>query len=253
MNATMRKIGALASRDFADLFKNPSLAVMCLMPIAFMALYTFMIGDVTRGVDVTAEQRAAVDPLINQFMLGAALCMTIGMVGTSTVLYSIAEEKEKHTLRTLMLANVSAAQVAASKSVVALAAITVVNAACFLVAGGAIDLLGIYLLLSVAGSLPIVLFSLVLGLACRDQMTAGVYSVPVLLLALVPMFGMANDAIERVAHFLPTGGIYDLVGMAASGTLLTQDALAPIAVTAAWIVAGAVVFAALFKRLSRDN
>ena len=253
MNAAMRKTGALLAKDFADLFKNPTLLVVCLLPIAFMALYSFMIGDAAGGSDLTAEQQEAVDPVISQFMLGSSLCMTLGMVCTMTVLYGIAEEKEKHTLRTLMLANVGASQVVASKAVVALVASTVVNAVCFFVAGGEPGMLGAYLALGVVGSLPVILFSLVLGLASRDQMTAGVYSVPVLLVALVPMFGMANETIEKASHWLPTGGVYDLIGLAMDGRLLSQDALAPLGVTLAWIVVGAVVFAALFKKLARDN
>lgn len=253
MNAAMRKTGALLAKDFADLFKNPTLLVVCLLPIAFMALYSFMIGDAAGGSDLTAEQQEAVDPVISQFMLGSSLCMTLGMVCTMTVLYGIAEEKEKRTLRTLMLANVGASQVVASKAVVALVASTVVNVVCFFVAGGEPGMLGAYLALGVVGSLPVILFSLVLGLASRDQMTAGVYSVPVLLVALVPMFGMANETIEKASHWLPTGGVYDLIGLAMDGRLLSQDALAPLGVTLAWIVVGAVVFAALFKKLARDN
>ena len=253
MNAAMRKTGALLAKDFADLLKNPTLLVVCLLPIAFMALYSFMIGDAAGGSDLTAEQQEAVGPVIGQFMLGSALCMTVGMVCTMTVLYGIAEEKEKRTLRTLMLANVGASQAVASKAVVALAASAAVNAVCFFVAGGEPGMLGAYLALGIVGSLPVILFSLVLGLACRDQMTAGVYSVPVLLVALVPMFGMANETIEKASHWLPTGGVYDLIGLAMDGRLLSQDALAPLGVTLAWIVVGAVVFAALFKKLARDN
>lgn len=70
MNAAMRKTGALLAKDFADLFKNPTLLVVCLLPIAFMALYSFMIGDAAGGSDLTAEQQEAVDPVISQFMLG---------------------------------------------------------------------------------------------------------------------------------------------------------------------------------------
>ena len=114
-------------------------------------------------------------------------------------------------------------------------------------------MLGAYLALGVAGALPVILFSLVLGLASRDQMTAGVYSVPVLLVTLVPMFGMANESVAKVAHWLPMGGVYDLIGLAVQGNLVSQEAFAPLAVTAVWIVAGAVVFAALFRRLARDN
>ena len=253
MNTALRKTGALLAKDFADLFKNPTMLVVCLLPIAFMALYSFMIGDAAGGSDLTAEQQEAVGPVIGQFMLGSALCMTVGMVCTMTVLYGIAEEKEKRTLRTLMLANVGASQVVASKAVVALVASAAVNAVCFFVAGGEPGMLGAYLALGVVGSLPVILFSLVLGLACRDQMTAGVYSVPVLLVALVPMFGMANETIEKVSHWLPTGGVYDLIGLAVGGRLFSSDALAPLAVTAAWAAVGAVVFAALFKRLARDN
>lgn len=253
MNAAMRKTGALLAKDIVDLFKNPTMLVVCLMPVAFMALYTFMIGDATSDAGITAEQQAAANPIIDQFMLGSSLCMTIGMVCTMTVLYGIAEEKEKRTLRTLMLANVGASQIVVAKSVVALITSTAVNAICFFVAGGEPPMLGTYLALGVLGSLPIILFSLVLGLACRDQMTAGVYSVPVLLLALVPMFGMSNESIEKVGHYLPTGGIYDLMGMAIEGSMNLQDALIPLAVTTVWIVAGAVVFALLFKRLARDN
>ena len=179
--------------------------------------------------------------------------MAVGTVCTMTVLYGIAEEKEKHTLRTLMLANVGASQVVASKAAVALVASTVVNAVCFFVAGGEASMLGAYLALGVAGALPVILFSLVLGLASRDQMTAGVYSVPVLLVTLVPMFGMANESVAKVAHWMPMGGVYDLIGLAVQGNLVSQEAFAPLAVTAVWIVAGAVVFAALFRRLARDN
>lgn len=110
MNAALRKTGALLAKDLSDLFKNPTMLVVCLLPIAFMALYSFMVGDAAGDAGITAEQQAAVDPVISQFMLGSSLCMTVGMVCTMTVLYAIAEEKEKRTLRTLMLANVGASQ-----------------------------------------------------------------------------------------------------------------------------------------------
>lgn len=253
MNAATRKTGALLAKDLSDLFKNPTMLVVCLLPIAFTALYRFMIGDATSNAGITPEQQAAAGPIIKQFMLGSSLCIAIGMVCTMTVLYGIAEEKEKHTLRTLMLANVGASQVVVSKAIVALVASAVINTACFFVAGGELGMLGAYLALGVVGSLPVILFSLVLGLASRDQMTAGVYSVPVLLVTLVPMFGMANETIQKAAHWLPTGGVYDLLGLAVQGNLASQEALAPLAVTAAWTIVGAVVFAALFKRLARDN
>ena len=253
MNATLRKVGALAGKDLADLFKNPTMLVVLLMPIGFMLLFRLVIGDTAADAGLTGAELALAEEQIGTFLLGSGLCMSVGMVASMTLIYGIAEEKERHTLRTLMLANVSAGEVAASKGGVALAAVVAVGAACFAVAGGEPGLLPAYLALTTLGAVPVVLVSLVLGLASRDQMTAGFYSVPVLLLALVPTFGMVSAAIDAIAAFTPLGGVYDLLGLAVDGRLLTTDSLAPLAVTIAWAVAGAAVFAALYRRLARDN
>ena len=248
MDATMRRVGALAAKDLADLFKNPTMLVVLLMPIGFMLLFRLVIGDTAADAGL-----AGAEGEFQKFLLGSGLCMSVGMVASMVLIYGIAEEKEKHTLRTLMLANVGAGEVAASKGGVTLAAVVAVGAACFAVAGGDPALLPAYLALTALGAVPVVLVSLVLGLASRDQMTAGFYSVPVLLLALVPTFGTANDAVGAIAAFTPLGGVYELLGLAADGRLLTSDSLAPLAVMIAWAVAGAAVFAALYRRLARDN
>ena len=39
MDATIRRVGALAAKDLADLFKNPTMLVVLLMPIGFMMLF----------------------------------------------------------------------------------------------------------------------------------------------------------------------------------------------------------------------
>ena len=62
--------------------------------------------------------------------------MAVGMVASMVLIYGIAEEKEKQTLRTLMLANVSASEVAISKGAVALVSVACVSTACFFIAGG---------------------------------------------------------------------------------------------------------------------
>lgn len=253
MNATLRRVGALVDKDLMDLIKNPTMLVVLLMPIGFMLLFRLVIGDTAADAGLTGTDLASVGGEIDKFLLGSGLCMSIGMVASMALIYGIAEEKEKHTLRTLMLANVGAGEVAASKGGVALLAVMAVSAACFFLAGGGPALLPAYLALTALGAVPVVLVSLVLGLASRDQMTAGFYSVPVLLLALVPTFGMASEAIETAASLTPLGGVYDLLGLAYDGRLLTADALAPLAVTLAWAIAGAAVFAALYRRLARDN
>lgn len=245
----MRKIGALLSKDFVDLFKNPTMIVSCILPIGFAALYKVIWGD------MVAENHgdAAMDTFMTGMLLTMALCMAVGMVCTLTVVSGMAEEKEKHTLRTLMLANVSATQIVIARSIVTLVLTAVVEAACFFVAGVPMEMFGMYMVIGLVGALPVLLFALVLGLASRDQMTASLYGVPLVLLAVLPMMGMASSSLGEIARFAPTGGMVELLMLLLEGRLWSSDAVMPLVMLAVWIVLGVVVFGLLFKRLARDN
>ena len=207
-----------------------------------------VLGELMAG-DV---QDAEFGAFMTGMLLTMSLCMAVGMVFTLTVVSGIAEEKEKHTLRTLMLANVSAGQIVVARSFVTLVLTAVVEAACFFVAGAPLEYFGPYMAIGVVGALPILFFALVMGLAARDQMTASLYGVPLVLLAVLPMMGMASSAMGEVARFAPTGGMVELLNLLLAGDLWTGDAVMPPVLLAAWTVLGVVVFALLFKRLARQ-
>lgn len=249
MNANARKIAALCGKDLRDLARNPTMLVSCLMPVAFMVLYRYLFSR--NGEDVADLDRIA--PALNGFMMSTAVLLSIAMVGSMVLLYGLAEEKEKHTLRTLMLANVGAGQIMAAKLIITLAITALAELLSFLVIGAPAAMLPAYLAIGVVGALPILLVAALLGLASRDQMTSGLYAVPLLLVAIAPMFAMIDETFERIVVFLPTGGLDRLFKLLAEGTLFGTDAVLPVAVTAAWIVVCAVAFTLLFRRLSRDN
>lgn len=255
MSPTLRKVGALCSKDFADLFKNPTMLVVCLMPVALMLLYRFVMssvgGDVADGA--SPDDLALLDRFMDSFFLSAALCMSVGMVGSMTIIYGIAEEKEKHTLRTLMLANVTGGQIIAAKMIVALVAIAVVESLCFAASGVSAEYFAPYVACGVVAAIPLALISLVLGLMSRDQMTAGLYSVPVLIVALVPLFSMYSDGAAQVARLSPTGGMNELLSMVVMGDFSWGDAVLPVVVTLVWIALGAGLCLALCRKLLRDN
>ena len=246
MEAVMRKTGALVAKDLKDLVKNPVVFVCCLFPVAFAFLYKFMLGD---ALGESAEPAAQ----LTGFLLSTSLCITAGMVAMMASATSLAEEKEKHTLRTLMLANVGAGQILASRALVTLAAIAVVDALCFLVIDGPKGSFVAYLAIGVVGAVPIVLVSLLAGLASRDQMTASLYVTPVFIVAIAPMVGMYSEEAANVVQYFPTGGMDALVKLSVQGDLLSGDAVLPIVVTLVWIAVSLAAFALLFKRLARDN
>ena len=257
MQANLRKLGALIVKDAADLVKNPTMILCVLMPVGFAVFYRFFIGDMglagpLRG-DGGLDASPQVTSVVQYIVLSMSLCLSIGMGASVSLIYGLAEEKEKHTLRTLMLANVSADQLMLAKGIVAFVLTVATELVCFAVSGAPWSLAGWYLLLGGVGAVPVILVSLVVGLASRDQMTAGLYSVPVLLLSMAPIFGSFSEGIRAVVRFAPTGGADELLRLIVSGNLTPADAMAALAVTAAWMVAAAVAFKLLYRRLLRDN
>ena len=244
MEATLRKTGALLGKDLKDVVKNPTMLVCCLLPVGFMLFYKNAVGGGMEG-----EQAEA----FSSMLVSWSLLFTATMVASMATLNAIAEEKEKRTLRTLMLANVSAEQMLASRGLVTLLAIGVVDAACYLVIGQPPAGLPAFLAIGMAGSVPIVLLSLLLGLVARDQMSAGVLSMPILIAGIAPMFAQMVDGLSDIAPYLPTGGMNELGLLLARGELLSSDAIVPVATTLAWVAVAAVAFALLYRRLARDN
>ncbi|BAK45279.1 ABC transporter permease [Eggerthella sp. YY7918] len=244
MNAVMRKTSALLTKDFKDVVKNPTMLICTLLPIGFIWLYSQMGSDTA-----DAQQREA----MRTYLLSMAFCMAAGMVGSMTILTAIAEEKEKHTLRTLMLANVSAGQILASRAAVAFVSLIIVNVACYFLLDSSLSKLTEFLVIGLLGSVPIMLIALLLGLSSRDQMTAGLYSVPVVLIAFLPAFSAVNEVLGKIAPYFPTGGADKLLRLAMQDSLFTSEALQPLLITLAWIVVTAVGFTLVYKRLARDN
>ena len=244
MEATLRKTGALLGKDLKDVVKNPTMLVCCLLPVGFMLFYKNAVGGGMEG-----EQAEA----FSSMLVSWSLLFTATMVASMATLNAIAEEKEKHALRTLVLANVSAEQMLASRGLVTLLTIGVVDAACYLVIGQPPAGLPAFLAIGMAGSVPIVLLSLLLGLVARDQMSAGVLSMPILIAGIAPMFAQMVDGLSDIAPYLPTGGMNGLGLLLARGELLSSDAIVPVATTLAWVAVAAVAFALLYRRLARDN
>ena len=245
MEAVMRKTATLFEKDLKDVVKNPTMLVCCLLPLGFIAFFSKVMGGNVEGV----EAQHAFDAT----MLSYALLFTCTMVSSMATITAIAEEKEKHTLRTLMLANVSPEQILLSRGLVALIAIAVVDAACYLVLGQPLAGLPAFLAIGVVGSIPFVLISLLLGLAARDQMSAGLLSVPILLVGIAPLYSQFIDGFSNIASYLPTGGMDKLGTLLAGGALFTSDVVLPAAGMLVWIVVAAIAFALVYKRLSRDN
>ncbi|WP_406541368.1 hypothetical protein [Clostridium ljungdahlii] len=95
MEFSMRRVNALFSKELKELPKNINVLFMAALPVIFCAIYL----KIFRNVMNSQEGKI--------YILNTILNMNLVMVATLIMAMLIAEEKEKNTLKTLMLTSLS--------------------------------------------------------------------------------------------------------------------------------------------------
>lgn len=226
------KVIALFKKDFKDTLKNGHCLLMALLPILLTALYRFLnFGGIS---------------LERQFVLTLGLLMNMSLMPISVMSLMIAEEKEKNTLRTLMLSNVSAADFLASKSLMIFLLAQAVNLVIYAVTGTGSIGIARFLLVTSLAILCMMLFGAVVGLLCRNQMSTGMLSAPFALLFMLPaIFAQIDEGIARFARFTPTYAMMQLLNG-------NDVSLLPLGVLFAWIIIGAALFGVIYQNKRLD-
>jgi ABC-2 type transport system permease protein len=225
------KLRALFTKDLKDTLKNPQCLIMAALPLVMVLLYS--------NLDFGGEGMDRIFVLI----MGALMALCI--LPVSLPAQMISEEKEKFTLRTLMLSNVTAWEFLLSKVLVTLLLMLVTALLILGIVGLDVVSAGLYLLSMGAGSLCMVLLGALVGILAKNQMSTGLFSAPVMLVMLLPaILGMADARIERVARFLPTHAVLTL--------LLGEGGPTQIAVLAAWTALSAALFVLAYQRKRLD-
>lgn len=240
MSISMRKFKALFKKDLVDFMKNPALSVSVLLPIAFVVLYKFVVSPNLDSKDLPA------------FLLNLGMLMNSSMCGVLIVSTSVAEEKEKFTLRTLMLSNVSAMEFFLSKIMLAMAATLAGNVVIFFLAGEAVSHFPVYLLATILGTGCVIMISAVIGLVSRDQTSCSLLQIPVMLLFLIPPAMAANAVLQMMARLTPLGAMLHIYYNIIQGRVGRKTVLA-FAVIIAWLAGAAVAFKYFYKKKNIDN
>lgn len=235
------KIKALFIKDMKNLMRNPNAAFMVLMPVAFAIFYSFILGDQETGGNA------------GFFVFTLCTLLNMGVTPVSVVGMSIAEEKEKNTLRTLMLSNVSAVEFMFAKLLVGITLFLIVNLAISFITGIAIASLPWYMLVALITAISALMFGAVVGLVSKDQMSTGYYGTPVMLLFMAPLFGATNDGIGAITKFIPTQSMLYLQQISGINELFSGDGLFAIGVIVVWIIASIFIFRFVYKKNSLDN
>ena len=136
--------------------------------------------------------------------------MYVGMTPLISMASIIAEEKEKNTLRVLMMSNVKPWQY--------LTGIGLYVWVIFMVGAGMMTIslnpanIPFYLLVMGLAAIVSIAVGACVGIITKNQMSATSQgSVIMLLLSFLPMLGMFNDAIGKAAHFVYTQHVRELL------------------------------------------
>lgn len=235
-----RIVKTLIKKDIKYCVKNVNLFLSLALPVIFCVIYKVVLSGVA-GLDDT-------------YILEICAIFSIGVVPTTVLPVMIAEEKEKYTLRSLMLAQVEGMEFLLGKLVVCIG-LTVADAVLvFGIAGGKMENLAVYVLMVLLASAGLSFLGAVAGLTAKDQTAAGTIGAPLLLIVMLPpLFSGLNESIEKLAVLAPTTSFQTVfLSAAKGGKILSESNLMAFAVCAVWIIMGYVVFHVFYKRKGID-
>lgn len=243
MGIKLHVFRALFKKDFKNCFMNRNASLMLLLPIVFVLLYKFLLNDSNEeGISV-------------YYTLMMCSVLTLSVIPLNILAMLISEEKEKHTLRSLMMANVNATEFIASKAAACLILMMLESTVIYLLCGLAMNLMALYLGIILVVSLAIILFGAVVGISARDQMAAGTLGTPLMMLFLIPpVFSTMNHFFEKISVLVPTTSLYTIYGAVYDGSpLMSRENVIAFGVCLAWIVIGIIAFMRIYKKKGLDD
>jgi ABC-2 type transport system permease protein len=171
--------------------------------------------------------------------------MYIGMAPLTTIAAIISEEKEKNTLRVLMMSNVKSIEyLIGVGSYIFL--LCMLGAVVFGVVGNyrGVEMVQ-FLVIMGSGLLTSLMIGAAIGTWSKNQMAATSITIPVMLIfAFLPMLAMFNDAIRKISGFTYSGQINNLMNAIGAITLSVKN----VGVIAVNMAVAIVLFVLAYRR-----
>ncbi|MGG3804571.1 ABC transporter permease [Metabacillus fastidiosus] len=187
MQFSIKRVNAILMKDWKDLLKNSYIIFTLALPLIFAA----WIGRIGEG---------------NSALSGMIINLTLVIVGAFIQAAIVAEEKEKNTLRGLMLSPATTAEILIGKSALsALMTIIIIIGSIFL-AEFKIPSLPLFALTILIGLIIYIAIGTILGLLSRTVMETTIIGMPVMfILGMGSMFKtmIENEFILEIMSYLP--------------------------------------------------
>ena len=235
MTFSMKRFSAIVRKEMYDAGKNSQVVLMALLPILLAFFYSNMDSE-------------------KEFLAGFTVAMTLTMVGSYVQAIIIAEEKEKHTLRVLMLSPANPLEVILGKSVLTVFFVIAASFASLLILGTLKGNIGMLVVILLMGTLLCVILGTIVGLLSQNIAQTSIMGLPVFLLfTMGPMLQgiVKNEVVIKAVKLLPTSHIIEGLNkvMHGKGFSAIQDHLINNAI---WMAVLIVICLFVYKKKQLD-
>ena len=226
----MKNIKAVFMKQLLDTVKNKTVFIQFLMfPI----------------IAIIMENAVKIEDMPEHFFAKLFAVMFVGMAPLSCMSAIISEEKEKNTLRTLMMSSVKPWQYLVSVGAY-IFIMCMIGTAVFAVLGeykGAE--LAVFILSVAFGIILSELIGAVIGIFSRNQMAATSLTLPIMMIfSFSPMLSMFNETIKKIAGITYLQQISNIL----NGMGTSEISVKSIIVISANFIIGLVLFASVYKK-----
>ncbi|KOY84159.1 ABC transporter permease [Lysinibacillus macroides] len=235
MNISMTRIQAIFKKDYKEFSRNYAVSLMVLLPLILAFIYN----------------KTGAHTMDTLFL---PINMTFAVVTAYVQCCLIAEEKEKNTLRSLMLSPASLGDILIGKSLFTfILTIIVVALTAFLVGYEPANLLLIALAL-VLSTVFYIALGTICGLFAKSTMEASIIVLPVIIIfSLGPLAMMLSSTypILKIAEWLPSSQLL-LLAEALEGKYSISDVIIPMVTIIIWSLFTWFMTAIIYKKRMVD-
>lgn len=237
MGFSIRRIRTLVMKEIKDLSKNMNVLLVCLLPLVFAMVYP----------------RLNVAQTFNGMVLSTFFIMNSSMIAPVAMAMLISEEKEKNTLRTLMLSTVSPMEFLLGKAIVMWLLVNLTNIGIFFTLHTPIKYLLHYAINAILLSIIMILVGAVVGILSKNLMSAGTNSMPILLLFyMIPSIAKVKENIKPIAYLFPTYHSEELIDQLLHNDNIYQSGYQHYSVLLIWIIIATITFSVIYKHRRLD-
>lgn len=238
----MHKLAAVAEIKWLCISRNTTIIMGPFMVVAMVWGFKILYSGLTSGGELT--------PSLIGLLLNLGLTMNICSEGFIMVGTTIAEEKEKHTLRVLMTSSVTGVQYFIGSVIFPFVFLMTVNYLVLFISG--IPLANVpfftFSFVSVVVSLTSCVLGMIVGICAKNQMNANLIAYPLMMVfMMIPLLGELSEGLHKISGFLFTGIMTGMTDRLANGE---RFSLAPMDITVlvGEFTISVLLFLILYKR-----